>query len=538
MIKHLLPLLLVLQCLTALSASPVSRPLDSGTLCPSPALAGYPLPLAAHWNVSEDGFSPAWQIKMIKAGAPLLPWLPMPAPLNSTGEPDPTDKWVATYEPVIREIARLGLPLSFIGTQWENLLTNDEAYFKRPTKFNPNVVSPGGEVSKKVTPFGPVEPWAEVGKRWTNTGTFKKIQELYPNPPCVIFVSNNEHTRLRWHEVETDVHYLKQFGWGRDAEFKRKVVGDGWIERYRAMQEGMRAGLDRKQWKDKTYFVGYDAFLPSAIGRWNGWINYSLITPGRIDPGPLMWDGASPSYYTHNWDSSTDYTVMSPQVQAMNWVFMLELAKQINPKFWFEMSVWDGYMAGKPDSKRKVYADRGQKYGPERYAGWAEFGMWLLRPRVVREFRGWREPLADSEPYFLALLESLSRIRNAVELSDFWKHGSLVANTAYPHPYQVALPKEVAIASRWFLLDTDRDPPRPWTLGTTLPVLALAIVRGEKPNRRWLVYAHAPLGNVAGVKLSVPDFGSVMMDVSEGGTRMIVVEEQVAVHAASPNIYQ
>lgn len=526
MLRRFLCLLFVLQSSMTLGASLPLHKLDGNTMCPSSAAEGYPLPLAGHWNVSEDGFSPAWQIKQIKVGAPLLPWLPMPEPSTSPEASGQTEKWLARFEPVIRELATRGLPLSFIGTQWEHLLTADDAYLKRPADSNPNVVSPSGDVIKKITPFGPVEPWAEVGKRWTNTKTFKKIQELYPNPPCVIFISNNEHTSLRWHEVETDVHYLSKYGWDRDAEFKRKVVGDGWIERYRALQEGMRAGLDRNQWKDKAYFVGYDAFLTSVIGRWGGWINYSLITPGRIDPGPFMWDGASPSYYTHNWDSSTDYTVMSPQIQAMNWVFMLGLAKKINPKFWFEVSIWDGYVAGKPDSKRKAYADRGQKYGPARYAGWAEFGMWLLRPRVVREFRGWREPLADSEPYYLALLESIDRVRNSDELSDFWKHGRLVANTAHPHPYQEALPNEIARASRWFLLDTDRDPPRPWKLDTVLPVLALAIVRGEKPNRSWLIYAHAPLAKESGVRISIPDFGIVVMDVSEAGTRKILEEKQ------------
>jgi hypothetical protein len=519
---------LVLLCgLIAHGAASTNNSLDGLTMCPSPAEQGYPLPLAGHWNVSEDGFSPAWQIKMLNAGAPLLPWLPMPMPPFSSMAPDRTDKWIETYEPVVKRLAELGLPLSFISTQWEYLLTADDAYFKRPINSNPNVVSPGGEVGKKVTPFGPIEPWAEVGMRWTKTLAIKRIQELYPDPPCVIFVSNNEHTRLRWQDVETDVHYLRKYGWGRDAEFKRKVVGDGWIERYRGMQKGMRDGLDRKQWKDNAYFVGYDAFLPSAIGRWGGWINYSLITVGRVDPGPFMWDGASPSYYTHNWDSSNDYSVWSPQVQAMNWVFMLDLAKQINPKFWFELSVWDGYVAGKSNSKRRMYFDQGQNYGPIRYAGWAEFGMWLLRPRVVREFRGWREPLADSEPYFLALLESIGRIRNSVELSEFWKHGRLVANDAYPHPYQSGLPKEIAVASRWFLLDTDRDPPRPWRLNTELPVFALAIVNGRKPNRTWLVYAHAPLGNVEGARITIPDFGVVVMDVNVAGTRKVFKEQEV-----------
>jgi hypothetical protein len=88
----------------------------------------------------------------------------------------------------------------------------------------------------------------------------------------------------------------------------------------------------------------------------------------------------------------------------------------------------------------------------------------------------------------------------------------------------VALPKEIASASRWFLLDTDREPPRPWKLDTTLPVMALAIVRGEKPRRKWLVFAHAPLGKVDHVEVAIPDFGIVLMDVSEAGAITIVDE--------------
>src|SRR5512136_2655388 len=104
-------------------------------------------------------------------------------------------------------------------------------------------------------------------------------------------------------------------------------------------------------------------------------------------------------------------------------------------------------------------------YSPARYAGMVQSGMWLLRPRVVREFH---------------------------------------------------IPEEFRARDRWFLLDTNLDAPRPWTfvppkLGkltpggfvepqhpweqtTKIPVYSLALVKGQSPQRRWLLYGHSPWG--------------------------------------------
>ena len=181
----------------------------------------------------------------------------------------------------------------------------------------------------------------------------KQLQQWYPNPPLVIFLSNNEHSKLRWTEVEKSKRYLDKYGPGRDADFKRKVVADGWIERYRALQDGLRDGLENAAWKKNSIYIGYDAFGPPHLGRWGGWIEHSLYSQGRIDPGALMWDGGSPSYYTDDWNPKTDYIVWSPQVEFMNLVFMQREALQLNPRFWFEFSVWDGYHAD-PHGRRPI----------------------------------------------------------------------------------------------------------------------------------------------------------------------------------------
>ena len=106
-----------------------------------------------------------------------------------------------------------------------------------------------------------------------------------------------------------------------------------------------------------------------------------------------MWDGGSPSYYTDDWNDRTDFTVHSPQIEFMNADFMLREAQRLNPAYWFELSIWDGYdtvpgHARQRPTKRDIYHKLGQVYDPERYGGWVQFGMWLLRPRSANSAAG------------------------------------------------------------------------------------------------------------------------------------------------------
>ena len=90
-------------------------------------------------------------------------------------------------------------------------------------------------------------------------------------------------------------------------------------------------------------------------------------------------------------------------------------------------------------------------------------------------------------------------------------------NRADSHPYQEAIPPEYRQADRWFLLDTSLDPARPWSLGTELPVFALALVQGKTPTRQWLVYAHSPLKDRKAVGVTIPDYKAVTIDVPVAG---------------------
>jgi hypothetical protein len=480
------------------------------------------LPYVAHWNLGEvkGGFSPEYQMKLVDQGEYLLPWFLMP---NEFADPE-DPHWQEYYEAAIKRAAQLNLPISLISTQWEIILSTTDEYLNLPPDQNPNVVTADGQVRREVSPFGPVNVWKEAGMKWGSSRMMKKLQEWYPNPPMVLFVSNNEHVKLEWMKAEEDCRFARLFGRGRDDDFKRKVVGDGWIERYRALQQGIREGLASDEWREKAVFIGYDAFGPSHFARWAGWMEHSLYSSGRVAPWPYAWDGASTPFYVFNWSSITDYTVFSPQIEAMNWVFMLEETRRFNSKFWFEISTWDGHEQGDID-KHKAYERAGQEFTPDRYAGMVQFGMWLLRPRVVREFRGYRDTVAQSEAYFLPITDAVYRVHKNSTLNEFWRRGELVPNRMQSHPYQTLVPAEYQNVDRWFLLETSLDPPRPWELGTQLPVFALALVKGKAPQRQWLVYAHSPLGDRQGVQVSIPGYRSVTMNVTVAGTYYLVDEK-------------
>jgi hypothetical protein len=90
--------------------------------------AGRPLPLAAHWNTSgadRRGFSPTYQLQLLKEGRHILPWLDWPptdAGLDALFKKDDPrrqkyiDSRLSEYEPIIKELARLRLPISFLAT--------------------------------------------------------------------------------------------------------------------------------------------------------------------------------------------------------------------------------------------------------------------------------------------------------------------------------------------------------------------------------------------------------------------------------------
>lgn len=474
------------------------------------ASQGHPLPLVGHWHTGTtvDGYGPPYQSQLLDEGVPIIPWFVMPEPGAKRDRPE-------YYEAGIKRAARLRLPIALVGTQWERLLSVEPKYVDLPPDRNPNVVRSDGSIDRKVSPWGWTGAWRHCGRQWTRTPMLQKIQEWYPDPPLVLFISNNEASKLRWHEATSSADFVRRYGENASDEQKREAVAAGYHTCYGELFAGMREGLIATAWRKGAIFIGYNAFTPSAIGRWPGWTKHSLYTQRSISTWATIWNGASVPYYTHPWDGSTDCNVWSPQVEAMNWVAAQQMLPADRP-FWFELSVWDGNEGTQKD-KQWQYVKAGQDYSAERYEGMVQYGIWLTRPRSVREFRAHTQTRPTTEAYFRAVVDSARRVHEEPTLQEYWRHAALVPNPAMKHPYQSDLPADFAAIHHWFRLDGEQDPPLPWKLHTELRVFSLALMLGEKPERRWLVYAHAPRGLEKGTRLSIPDGPKITVDVPRSG---------------------
>jgi hypothetical protein len=167
----------------------------------------------------------------------------------------------------------------------------------------------------------------------------------------------------------------------------------------------------------------------------------------------------------------------------------------------------------------------GVPYTPELYRGWVQYVMWTVQPRVAREWRSSGDHPRDNWwPQFSQIILAVDLVHADPVLSRFWRLGELVPNRAHAHPFNEEIPQKWKDVDRWFALDTSADPPRPWELKTRLPVFALARVIGVKPQREWLLYAHAPLGEKKGVEITIPEYGKVTADVAVAGSFYLVKE--------------
>ena len=477
---------------------------------------GKPLPLASHWstNLTGKGINTNTQIDWITKGNFVMPWFPMPDPWTKPNRQK-------TFEAAFDKCAELNLPLTLVATQCERVLCDDPKFFNLPAEKNPNVVDASGKVNKIVCPFGPTENWREAGKLWGSLPGLKKLQEKYPNPPRVLFLSNNEQAKMRWPQLEKSSRFKEKYGDKSDDE-KRQILADAWIEKYKALIAGFRESLT-PEWQKVAVFEGYNAFGSADLGRYGGWVEHSLHTKGRISPWAQCWDGASPDFYLHNWEPSTDFTVFSPQTKGMNRVFMLEESFKANPNYWFELSVWDGYMADKPDKdKRQELTKKGTPYTPQRYRGLVQYGMWMFRPRIVREFRPAKDKSEEIAPYFAEVMSAVNSVHQNATLQKFWRKGELVANPDRKHPYQASIPEEYADVPRWYSLTSNLDPSGAWKPTTEIPVFSLALKLSEGGKTSWLVYAHAPRGDRSDVELTVPTLGPIKSNIAQRGTFLLV----------------
>ncbi|MEM9173611.1 MAG: hypothetical protein AAGC67_00105 [Myxococcota bacterium] len=418
-------------------------------------------------------------------------------------------------------------------TQWEELLYRFDGIAPVPGSSGATVVREDLPKGKpRLSPYGDVESWRAVGRLWARSPILREMQRRYPDPPVVYFVSNNESDRLRWFESEKIPG--PRVGSRRAAfEQTRREFGDGYIERYTAMIEGIREGL--VSWRSRVRFVtwgGANAFMGRTKKRSNrsSWMHggqplFGLTIPGRLSIFPTIWDGASPRYYITHQRGEEDRSVFGPQSAGMYLPLHLADACAVDPDFFWELSTWVD------PEYRDAEKRKGRPYTIDRYVGLVKVGTWLARPQVVRLFNYGDRRVEG----FYEELAGIQRVIDAVHASPilrrFYERGRLVPNPSRAHPHRLDLPETIAANPPWFALETRPGPDGEWTPTSEMPVWAIAYVRGETPNREWLVLAQSPEGNRDDVSIELPGFGAVCASATQSGRYYLADEAAGAVRS-------
>jgi len=454
------------------------------------------LPLVANWNVGlpvyEDGLDPMYMMSRLEMGEHVLVSWKLDPYYNDNVD-------ISYYEDSIKKAATLKLPLVFVVDAPESALYKDDFYSGLPKERNPNVITNDGDVLAKLSPFAPSDVWKEVGEQWSSTNLMQQIQEWYPNPPMVLFVSKDEATKLAWSEVSLASRYTLE---NKDDNFKRTLIDAEWVEKYRQMYEGFKAGFVQTSWKENTKFISFNR-LSEKMGATQNWDENATYTNYYTNIWPLTADGLSVDFTLGG--ESSDVSGDAPHIYANNLPFMLQEAKTVNSSFAYQLNL---------DAKGKID-------DPVRYRGFSQFALWFLRPSIIRQAT--QETQKDAiEPTFKEIIDSAELIHYNAQLADFWRNGELVRNGA--SDLNRAIPNEFSDAPRWFLLNADLNPARPWNSDTEISVWAFALVKGEAPNREWLLYAQSPSGDKKDVTIDIPGYKSVMVDVTQMGSFYVLKE--------------
>lgn len=482
---------------------------------------GRPLPLAAHWSMLE--FNPEYTLDKVRQGHYVLPSFQLLTPVLEHIPP------TLDHEQTMMEVCGLGLPFAMRSSQYEEAFALPE-YRELPFETSPYRFFPNGtkDFSKLDIQYPSDVPFFESGRRQAQTEIMRRYYNLCASPSGVLFLSNNENPWLRWYELEDSKRYTDEHGFGTSSSDKISIYDDladtnilqDWPRGNRSpIHRGISSELS-EGWQGKNFFVGYNAFGPRFYGRWWDWWSYSSNGLQHPSLQAAFWDGASVDFYLDDWNGNTDSQAWSMQVEAQNWVFMQKKARETNPDFWFELSTWDGGHANRISEKLTKHLP----FDQVRYGAMIRFGMWLLQPRVVREFRSSHQPVSLNGSYFDAVIDAVDEVHNNPTLRQYWRQGELVSNQAHVHPYQQSTNSNWESEERYFMLDTNLDPPRPWALYSTIPIFAIAQRIGESPNRSWLLYAHAPTGSKQDVQITIPEYGEVSVDVPLAGAFYVVVE--------------
>ena len=510
---------------------------------PSWGPKGRPLPLAHSWN--STAFGGAYSVEMIRKGHHVLPTMNDPMStamfvelLKSQSQTERADKRMREHwKPVLDYCNQHKLPLAMPGPNWGPAVLKYEQRRERGglAEFSPEqsaAMLVEGKSTRFLDPFGPIERWRESGAFWMGNHLIKQFQTLCPDPPMVLMLDNHEGPMVRGpeHLDPAPDRFVALYGKGpHDEAFKARAIRKGYHERYEALFKAARQALSAPGWRENIRFSGYNLLWDTGHIGFKGRPKFHDPDSERAKTWPHLdpYDGAACEVYDNDWEpGKQDIRPYSMQTEAMSYLSVQDRVFARRPNAILSLISWDGGGVGNTwrGARREVgkayrYVTDGQQWDFARYQGWVQFCLWMGRPRTFMEFR-WMGPdpyTRDvfSEASWMAVVEAVDRVWDNDVLADYWRFGRTVPNHEQQPWWELSKeghPEWMQKIDRWFLLTCDANLPRAqWTDRSDLKVWAMALERGDKPDRRWLLYAHAPMAAVAGASVALPGYGPVKL---------------------------
>ena len=355
---------------------------------PATGPKGRPLPVGLHM-LNDD---PEYVSGLVKKGHHVIPIFDNPSfrvqfdvNINPKNINRLEELWEKNWKPRLEEARKLKLPILFFGGNWAVDLVDYEArrinYGKEeiPKEKRAAISIVGDRIYNKIAdPLGPTEAWKAYGQFWTGNMIMKRMQEVYPNPPLVIFGDNAETGEL--HDLDRFMNserFQAKYGKGpHTTAFTSKILQEGYRERYTEMFAACRNALVSPTWKKNLRFLAYNTLWEhSSIGNNGPRANFDY------DPqeGWRRWksyDGSIPELYDNDWQlGKRDNVPFSMQVEAGGYYAMQKRIFAERPDFWWSTFVWDGavpsevFRGTRGTSKSFWYVSRGERWSFPRYEG-------------------------------------------------------------------------------------------------------------------------------------------------------------------------
>ena len=361
-------------------------------------------------------------------------------------------------------------------------------------------------------------PYASTVGSESPGAVLREIAKVYPDPPAVYLVSNNEDKLLVPNSFTGSdlTNYT--------TEWKRGSVAFGPSLTPAQLTDAINAGYGQRFLTLHTEAkrivrglfpnsqVRISGYVNSRVwGGFTSWQTYLFVrnANGRLIGNDRLkgLDSLSVSTYpATNYADNTARSIFATYLSDENSIRTINDGSLPQME---ELALHDASETG-------AGAFSANSYTPSRYKGSVRHLMWLARPRVVREWRGTNARRTDTghdgtslrSAYWDALVAACAEVHSNATLSRFWTQSELAFNPNRAHPYTLAPLGTIDETQRvWPYLPVS-DEPAAWAntaIALTDPVAtwAFSYMIGRGSTAEYLLFAHSPAGAKTGINVTM-----------------------------------